>query len=423
MPHNEKEKFLDLLELIRHTDRVAVRIYGITDKEAIFTSIENEFADSKKNHMMLLLLTEDKMRLSVKVLTLPSVVAKPAEKIIGRRIKDVQFDFDKCRILHRVLNKGETYSFPTIELIKEIFPPPIAHLIATVTGYNKKSTIVAPIHMFGDVIGLLGIDTPELLDYFIPFINNFARHISTALELCEETSKRVETQLKLEKKNREILEFTNSITHDLKKPLAVMKTVCSLVKNEACGKLNEEGMEAVGMGAEAISYMEDMLEDLLASAQLEAGVSKLMIEEFDLNALISEVATRFKYLIEEKKVKVSIHEALGRVKADRKNVGKVYMNLIGNALHYIGQGPDKRIEVGVATIEGEKTYFVRDNGIGIPEDSKATLFQKFKRGSNIGDVGGTGLGLSIVKGIVDAHGGRVWAESKVNEGSTFYFTL
>ena len=161
----------------------------------------------------------------------------------------------------------------------------------------------------------------------------------------------------------------------------------------------------------------------MASAQLEAGESKLMIEEFDLNALISEVATRFKYLIEEKKVKVSIHEALGRVKADRKNVGKVYMNLIGNALHYIGQGPDKRIEVGVVTIEGEKTYFVRDNGIGIPEDSKATLFQKFKRGSNIGDVGGTGLGLSIVKGIVDAHGGRVWAESKVNEGSTFYFTL
>jgi PAS domain S-box-containing protein len=230
-------------------------------------------------------------------------------------------------------------------------------------------------------------------------------------------------QRRLENKNREILEFTNSVTHDLKKPLAVMKNVCSIIKSGACGTLNDDGKEAVGMGAESISYMQEMLEDLLACAQLEAGVRTLSIEDFDLHALALEVVARLKYHIEEKQVSITIDNGLGSIKADKKDMAKVYMNLIGNAINYIGEGPAKKIVAGMEMVQGNKIYFVRDSGIGIPEDTQKTLFQKFKRGSNVTGINGTGLGLSIVKGIIEAHGGKIWVESKVNEGTTFYFTF
>ncbi len=230
-------------------------------------------------------------------------------------------------------------------------------------------------------------------------------------------------QHRLEEKNRETLEFMNSVTHDLKKPLSVMKTVCSLAQIGAFGTMNKEGNEALKMGTESISYMQEMLNDLLALAKLEAGERNLLIEEFGLHGLVLEVVARLKFNIEEKKIALTIDDTLGTVKADKKDITKVYMNLIGNAINYIGDGPVKKIAAGMHTVDGNKIFFVRDSGIGIPEESRETLFQKFKRGSNVAGIGGTGLGLSIVKGIIEAHGGNIWVESKIGEGSTFYFTL
>jgi two-component system sensor histidine kinase KdpD len=99
------------------------------------------------------------------------------------------------------------------------------------------------------------------------------------------------------------------------------------------------------------------------------------------------------------------------------------MNLIGNAINYIGDGPDRKIVIGAKKTDGMKVFYVRDNGMGIPEESRKTIFEKFKRGANVKNISGTGLGLSIVKGTVEAHGGKIWAESKVGEGTTFYFDL
>jgi PAS domain S-box-containing protein len=232
-----------------------------------------------------------------------------------------------------------------------------------------------------------------------------------------------DVQRQLEKKNREILEFTNAATHDLKKPLTTMKTVCSLMQTGAFGNLNSDGKEATGMGAEAISYMQELLDDLLASAQLDAGTQELTLEEIDLRALALEAVARLKYPIEEKKVAVTIDDELGMVMADKKGMTKVFMNLIGNAINYIGDGPDRKIVIGAKKTDGMKVFYVRDNGMGIPEESRKTIFEKFKRGANVKNISGTGLGLSIVKGTVEAHGGKIWAESKVGEGTTFYFDL
>jgi PAS domain S-box-containing protein len=232
-----------------------------------------------------------------------------------------------------------------------------------------------------------------------------------------------EIQRQLEKKNREILEFTYAATHDLKKPLTTLKTVYSLMQTGAFGTLNNDGKEALSMGAEGISYMQELLDDLLTSAQLDTSVQQLALEKIDVRALALDVVARLKYQIDEKKVTVTVSDELGVLQADKKGMTKVFMNLIGNSINYIGIGPDRTIDIGAESAEGEKVYYIRDNGIGIPEETQKTLFQKFKRGTNVSDINGTGLGLLIVKGIIEAHGGKIWAESMVGEGTTFYWTI
>ena len=152
-------------------------------------------------------------------------------------------------------------------------------------------------------------------------------------------------------------------------------------------------------------------------------MQELVFEEIDLHALELDVVARLKYQIEEKIVKVTINDELGIALADGKGMTKVFMNLIGNAINYIGKGPDRKIEIGVESAKGKRVYYIRDNGLGIPDETQKTLFQKFKRGANVKNISGTGLGLSIVKGIIEAHGGTIWAESKIGEGTTFYFDL
>jgi signal transduction histidine kinase len=233
--------------------------------------------------------------------------------------------------------------------------------------------------------------------------------------------KQVQDQLR--KKNGEILEFTDMVTHDLKKPLTTMNIVLGLAKKDAFGTLNPDGVDAIDTGIEASHYMQEMLEDLLACARLESGTQELAIEEIRFMELANEILERLKFQIEEKKISVSLPEGDVAVMADRKQLTRVLMNLVGNAINYIGSGPDKFIKIGWERRDGTPVFMVVDNGIGVPEKSQKDLFTKFKRGSNVSGVQGTGLGLSIVKGIVEAHGGKIWFESEVGKGTTFYFTL
>ncbi|MDD5674795.1 MAG: PAS domain-containing sensor histidine kinase [Chitinivibrionales bacterium] len=236
-------------------------------------------------------------------------------------------------------------------------------------------------------------------------------------------TKRKDIELKLQNKNKEILDFTNTVTHDLKKPLTVMKAVCSLVNSGACGKLDGNGSEALQTGKEAINYMQELLDDLLTCAKLEAGTDVLEKQKVVCASLVEQILGRLKYQIQKKNIAVSITGLDINVDADLKGLAKIFMNLIGNSINYIGIGPDRRLSITAETCNGHIRFSVQDNGMGIPEESQKTLFEKFKRGSNVSGISGTGLGLSIVKGTVLAHGGEIWVESKEGKGTTFFFTL
>ena len=249
------------------------------------------------------------------------------------------------------------------------------------------------------------------------------RKFIESMKVFKELQRSETAEKNLEQKNREILEYSENVTHDLKKPLTVIKTVFSILQNAPAGSLNERGLEAVIAGREAVAYMQTMLEDLLACARLESGTQELEIETIGLKELTDSVVTRLKFQIEEKTITVEIPNDDLTVNADKKQLTRVLMNLVGNAVNYIGEGPDKRIRIGWEQRNGAILIFVADNGIGISLESQEHLFDKFKRGDNVSGIPGTGLGLAIVKGIIEAHGGTIWVESEIGKGSKFLFTI
>jgi light-regulated signal transduction histidine kinase (bacteriophytochrome) len=144
----------------------------------------------------------------------------------------------------------------------------------------------------------------------------------------------------------------------------------------------------------------------------------------DLNELVRSTLEPLQITLREEKVDVRIPRPLPTVTCDRVRVGEVFHNLITNAIKY-NDKPQKWVEVGVREgAGGPPVFYVRDNGIGIPPRHHGAIFRIFKRLHGRDKYGGgTGAGLTIVKKIVERHGGRIWVESAVGEGTTFLFTL
>jgi PAS domain S-box-containing protein len=226
--------------------------------------------------------------------------------------------------------------------------------------------------------------------------------------------------VELQNTNRDLESFTYSVSHDLRGPLRAMDGFSRLLQEEFSDKLDEKGrhyLERIRSGAAGMS---DLIDDLLRLSR----ISQSDIEYSDVN--LSKVASKFaNELIDsnpKRKVGFEIQpDVIAR--GDGNLLRQVLENLIRNAWKYSKGKADSRIEFGMKRINGEWTYFVRDNGIGFDMKYADKLFMPFQRLHSSKEYSGTGIGLSIVKRIVDGHEGKVWAETKEGEGATFYFTL
>ena len=175
--------------------------------------------------------------------------------------------------------------------------------------------------------------------------------------------------------------------------------------------------------------METLIDSLLHYSRL--GRTDLALDEVDVQEVVDDVVDRLGISLREQNIEVRIPRRLPVIQSDRVRLGEVFANLITNAIKY-NDKPQRWIEIGVARCAravggdpaGEHTFYVRDNGIGIPERHLDTVFRIFKRLHGRDQFGGgTGAGLTIVRKIVERHHGRVWIESTPDEGTTVFFTL
>ena len=142
----------------------------------------------------------------------------------------------------------------------------------------------------------------------------------------------------------------------------------------------------------------------------------------DLSRLAESIAEELRVSQPDRRVDFVIEQGVTAT-ADQNIMGIVLRNLLGNAWKFTGKVPQARIEFGTRVIDGEKVFFVRDNGAGFDMEYADKLFQPFQRLHGNREFEGTGIGLATVQRAIRRHGGRIWAEAKVNEGATFYFTL
>ena len=223
----------------------------------------------------------------------------------------------------------------------------------------------------------------------------------------------------LERSNRELQQFAYVASHDLQEPLRMVASYLQLLERRYKGQLDTDADEFIGYAVDGASRMQTLLHDLLAYSRV--GTHGKAFEPTDCQAILNQTLMNLKVAIEESSAQVTCDD-LPTVIVDGTQLGQVFQNLIGNAIKF-RRNKRPEVHVGAVQRDGDWTFSVRDNGIGIDSKYAERIFLIFQRLHDREMYSGTGVGLAICKKIMERHGGRIWMESEPGAGSTFYFTL
>ncbi len=241
------------------------------------------------------------------------------------------------------------------------------------------------------------------------------------LRLNSELEQRVaERTTQLTAANKELEAFSYSIAHDLRAPLRTMDGFANALKADCADQLSADGLRYLARIQNGAQKMGTLINDLLAFSQMSR--QQIRFQRFDTQELVQEVLESVVLIYPHRQNQARIG-TLPVSYGDKTMLRQIWANLLSNAFKYSAKKSEARIQVGYEEKNGEQIFFVRDNGAGFDMAYAHKLFGVFQRLHGSRDFEGTGVGLAIVKRVVERHGGRVWAESIENEGSTFYFTL
>jgi signal transduction histidine kinase len=285
----------------------------------------------------------------------------------------------------------------------------------------KKEGVVSmlslPLARRGQVIGIVRIYTSETRQFSgkeTDFFSVLANLGAVALERAE----------LLEEEKRQFLRFISIAAHDLKAPLAAIQTFLGVILDGFAGDLNEKQKHMMERASQRINELLNLISNLLDIPRIEIGQLAQEMTEVSLAQLIDKFVEETSSLVEQKGLKLLVHMPpnLSCVYGAPTRLRQVIANLVNNAVNYTSEG---EVVVRVIETDNEILVEVADTGCGIPPDDRPKLFEDFFRGTNVWPKG-TGLGLSISRRIIQAHGGKIWAESpcaETGKGSKFCFTL
>ncbi|MDE3090875.1 MAG: PAS domain S-box protein [Chloroflexota bacterium] len=236
--------------------------------------------------------------------------------------------------------------------------------------------------------------------------------------------KRAEEALKklteeLTRSNKELEQFAYVASHDLQEPLRMVASFTQLLARRYTGKLDADADEFIGYAVDGSNRMQRLINDLLAYSRVSTRGKSF--EPTNIETILDQALFNLRVAIQESQAVVT-HDPLPTVNADATQMVQLFQNLIGNAIKFRGECPS-RIHVSAERRTREFVFSVRDEGIGIDPQYHDRIFVIFQRLHSKAEYPGTGIGLAICKRIVERHSGRIWVESELGKGATFYFTL
>lgn len=226
----------------------------------------------------------------------------------------------------------------------------------------------------------------------------------------------------LKRSNDELQQFAYVSSHDLQEPLRTIASFTQLLERRYKNKLDSDADEFIEYIVDAAIRMKQQIQDLLEYSRVTTAGDEF--KQVHTDSILDHAINNLKSSIDENSAEI-IHDPLPDVIADGDQLIRVFQNLISNAIKY--RKPDESPKVHISAYFDKKSneyvFSVQDNGIGIDEQYLDRIFRIFQRLHTREDYHGTGIGLAVVKRVIDRHCGRVWVESKLGEGSTFYFTI
>ena len=306
----------------------------------------------------------------------------------------------------------------------EILPAAAAH--ARKLGY--RSTSVAPLLREGVAIGAItvpragpGVMTANQL----ALLRTFADQAVIAIENVRLFREIEDKNQQLEIASKHKSEFLANMSHELRTPLNAIIGFSEVLAEEMFGDLNEKQAEYANDIHGSGKHLLSLINDILDLAKVEAGRMELNLSDYNLPVAIDNAMTlvRERALTHGLSLKSEIDPAVGDLRGDERKVKQILLNLLSNAVKFTPAGGTVTVLAHYA--EGFAQIAVRDTGVGIAPKDQTAVFEEFKQvGTDVTKKGeGTGLGLALTQRFVELHGGRLWLESKLGEGSTFTFTL
>ncbi|QDX80200.1 hypothetical protein B9N43_02340 [Denitratisoma sp. DHT3] len=224
----------------------------------------------------------------------------------------------------------------------------------------------------------------------------------------------------LARSNRELEQFAYVASHDLQEPLRMVASYTQLLARRYKGKLDQDADEFIGYAVDGATRMQVLINDLLKLSRV--GTRGKSFASTDCGRVLDSALANLSVAVQESGAAVT-WDAMPVVMGDDTQLIQLFQNLIGNALKFRAATESAQIHVGARRVDGAWEFSVRDNGIGIAPEYFERIFVIFQRLHSKAEYPGTGIGLALCKKIVERHGGRIWVESRSNEGTTFFFTI
>lgn len=288
----------------------------------------------------------------------------------------------------------------------------LSRRLATAAASTRK---IKAVIFYGNTLAIL-----------ILLVKGFVIHSETTRRnQAEQSLKRANERLErrtseLSETNIELESFAYSVAHDLRAPLRHIAGYSGVLTQDYGSQIDADGRRCIDKITESAQRMGRLVDDLLSLSKI--GLQELSIETTPLNSLLREALKDLELDSSGREIEWRIGE-LFSAECDPGLMKQVFVNLLSNAVKYTGKRDHAVIEVGEMLQAGERVVFVRDNGAGFEMEYVDKLFGVFQRLHKARDFEGTGVGLAIVQRIIGKHGGRIWAEAKLDQGATFFFTL